>query len=85
MWAELTLQEPLGAELVGFGIEILSTVDQVRAWAEDDPGRVFPTSCRKRLHRLPHNEGHHRAFPQALANRRIEVFQGGQVLGLGRR
>jgi hypothetical protein len=44
---ELPLQEPLGPEPVGFGVELLAPVDQVRARAEDHPGGVLPPARRE--------------------------------------
>ena len=86
MRAELPLQEPLGAELIGFGVKssLRWRWTQVRARAQDHPGREFPPAGRERPRRLPHDERHHWASSQALADRRFEVLERREVLGLGR-
>ena len=73
MPGEPPLDEPLGAERVRVGIQILATMDQVTARAEHDAGGIFAAAGDEGLFGQAHDEGKDRAQPQRLADRRVEV------------
>jgi hypothetical protein len=76
---ELPFQESLRAKALGARVKILAPVHEVRAWAENHTGGIFPPPSRERGLCEADDEWRDGTKTQALANRRLEILQRGQL------
>src|SRR6185295_16314371 len=78
--AEFTLQESLGAELVGLRIKIGAAVNEMAAGTKQDAGRIRAAGSRERLLGEPDDNGDDGADAQTLPNGGVEVAKLWDVL-----